>query len=155
MGFVFSGSENDKIAEDRKYGLVLKFTNQRPPITVLRANIIKFWGFTKVPMISFMYRYHVLLHVANERDYFHVGRKGCCGLPIWTFQLVHGFQRQEWAFNCGTMVLSPQPSADDVSTRYVTDIGNKMRQNSRDWQCHALSDRSHHGQNLCGDKPFA
>ncbi|KAK1549214.1 hypothetical protein Q3G72_014050 [Acer saccharum] len=61
----------DKAVEDLKHALVLKFLSSRPLIDVLRVQIIKTWGFSKVPMISFMDNHHVLLHLANEKDYIH------------------------------------------------------------------------------------
>ncbi|KAK3188863.1 hypothetical protein Dsin_028424 [Dipteronia sinensis] len=71
LGFVFSDVEMERAAEDLKYALVLKFLSSRPSIDVLRVQIIKTWGFSDVPMISFMDDRHVLLHLANKKDYIH------------------------------------------------------------------------------------
>ncbi|KAK3184522.1 hypothetical protein Dsin_031808 [Dipteronia sinensis] len=80
LGFVFSDAEMERAAEDLKYALVLKFLSSRPSIDVLRVQIIKTWGFSDVPMISFMDDLHVLLHLANEKDYIHAwAREGRVG----------------------------------------------------------------------------
>lgn len=71
LGFVFSDVEMDRVAEDLKFTLILKFLSSRPSIDVLQCQIIKTWGFSEVPMISFMDDFHVLLHLANEKDYLH------------------------------------------------------------------------------------
>ncbi|KAF5445102.1 hypothetical protein F2P56_034180 [Juglans regia] len=61
----------ERAAKDLKFALVLKFLFARPSIDVLRRQIIQSWGLSEVPMISFMDNYHVLLHLANEKDYVH------------------------------------------------------------------------------------
>lgn len=71
LGFVFFDMEMARVDVDLKFALVLKFTSTRPSIDVLILNIIIAWGFTEVPMVSFMVDYHVLLHLANEKDYVH------------------------------------------------------------------------------------
>lgn len=71
LGFVFTDAEIDRVADDLKFVLVLKFLSARPSIDVLRRHIIKSWGFVEVPMISFMDDFHVLLHLATEKDYLH------------------------------------------------------------------------------------
>ncbi|XP_042958005.1 uncharacterized protein LOC122293494 [Carya illinoinensis] len=71
LGFVFSEVEISRVAKELKYALVLKFFSKRPSIDVLRRQIIKSWGFSEVPIISFMDELHVLLHLANEKDYLH------------------------------------------------------------------------------------
>lgn len=68
---MFFDVEMDRAAEDLKFALVLKFLSKRPSIDVLRLKIIKMWGFSEVPMISFMDDYHVWLHLANEKDCLH------------------------------------------------------------------------------------
>lgn len=57
--------------DDLKFVLILKFLSHRPSIDVLCRIIIKMWGFLVVMMISFMGKFHVLLHLANEKDYLH------------------------------------------------------------------------------------
>ncbi|KAI9185127.1 hypothetical protein LWI28_004452 [Acer negundo] len=69
LGFVFSDVEMERATEDLKHALMLKFLTSRPSIDVLRVQIIKTWGFSEVPMISFIDNHHVLLHLANEKDY--------------------------------------------------------------------------------------
>lgn len=71
LGFVFSDIEMDRAAKDLKFALVLKFLLTRPSIDVLRLKIFKTWGFSEVPMISFMDEYNVLLNLANEKYYLH------------------------------------------------------------------------------------
>lgn len=71
LGFVISKVEVDKTTEDLCFSLVLKFTTWRPSIDIVWKQIIKTWGFLEMPMINFMDNYHVLLHLANERDYVH------------------------------------------------------------------------------------
>ncbi|KAI9169549.1 hypothetical protein LWI28_013929 [Acer negundo] len=70
-GAVGTSVEMERAIEDLKHDLVLKFLSSRPSIDVLRVQIIKTWGFSKVPMISFMVNHHVLLHLANEKHYIH------------------------------------------------------------------------------------
>ncbi|KAI9176278.1 hypothetical protein LWI28_000684 [Acer negundo] len=71
LGFVFSDVEMERAVEDLKHTLVLKLLSSRPSIDVLRVQIIKTWGFSEVSMIIFMDNHHVLLHLANEKDYIH------------------------------------------------------------------------------------
>lgn len=61
----------DKVAEDLKFALVLKFLAKHHSIDELRLNIIKTWDFKEVPMLSFMNLFHALQHLVNERDYLH------------------------------------------------------------------------------------
>ncbi|KAI9195370.1 hypothetical protein LWI28_014229 [Acer negundo] len=61
-----------RAAKDLKHALVLKFLSSRPSIDVLGVQIIKTWGFSEVSMISFMDNHHVLLHLANKKNYVHV-----------------------------------------------------------------------------------
>lgn len=61
----------DRVAEDLRFALILKFVLAKPSIVVLRKQFIKTWGFVEVPMISFINNYHVLIHLTNENDYFH------------------------------------------------------------------------------------
>lgn len=49
----------------------LKFISKRPPIDTLKAHIIKSYNFMEVPMITFIDKFYVLLHLANKRDYLH------------------------------------------------------------------------------------
>lgn len=69
LGFVISKAEVDKTMEDLCFSLVLKFTTRRPSIDIVWKKIIKTWGFLEMPTIKFMDNYHVLLHLANEKDY--------------------------------------------------------------------------------------
>lgn len=71
LGFVFSEVEMARATEELKFALVLKFCSKRPSIDALRLQIIKTWGFCEVPMVIFMDEFHVLLHLANEKDYLH------------------------------------------------------------------------------------
>ncbi|XP_035546552.1 uncharacterized protein LOC118348611 [Juglans regia] len=108
LGFIFSDLEMEKAAEDLKFALVLKFLSSRPSIDVLRKNIIKTWGFSEVPMISFMNDFHVLLHLANEKDYLHAwAREGrvVAGVPFRLFNWSMGFDlerepsiEEQWIF---------------------------------------------------------
>lgn len=63
MGMSFIDMEREKIAEDLKFALVLKFVVHRPPIKTLRQHILRSWGFMEKPTISFMDKQHVLLHL--------------------------------------------------------------------------------------------
>ncbi|KAI9184707.1 hypothetical protein LWI28_000187 [Acer negundo] len=67
--------EMERAIEDLKLALVLKFLSSRPSIDVLRVQIIKTWGFSEVSMINFMDNNHVLLHLANEKDYILLGQE--------------------------------------------------------------------------------
>lgn len=50
---------------------MLKFLSRHPLINILQQSIIKTWGFLEVPMVDLMDNFHVLLHMANKRDYLH------------------------------------------------------------------------------------
>lgn len=61
----------EKIAEDMKFSLVLKFDVRRPPIETIRLNIFRSWGFMEKLNISFMDKQHILLHLKSKIDYMH------------------------------------------------------------------------------------
>lgn len=71
LGVVFSNAKIDRVLEDSKFALVLKFLSKRPSIDVLCLKIIQTWGFMEASMVSFMDDFHMLLHLANEKDYLH------------------------------------------------------------------------------------
>lgn len=50
LGISFSEAESEQVAEDLKFTLVLKFTVQRPPIDVIRQQIIKSLRFFTVAL---------------------------------------------------------------------------------------------------------
>ncbi|CAI9775528.1 unnamed protein product [Fraxinus pennsylvanica] len=71
MGFRFTEMEEKKLAEEFRFGLVLKFLTVRPNIDTIRLTINKTWGLREVPMVSFMDSKHVLVQLRNEVDYIH------------------------------------------------------------------------------------
>lgn len=77
LGINFFEAEMEKVVEDLKFALVLKFIVRRPPIDVICQHIIKSWKFLEVPTISSMDNHHVLLHLALERDYKRMGKSDC------------------------------------------------------------------------------
>ncbi|KAL5983360.1 hypothetical protein ACLOJK_017444 [Asimina triloba] len=58
-----------KAAEEYKFAIVMKFLRVRPPIDVIRLNVVKKWSLIETPMISFMDDFHVLIQMKNERDF--------------------------------------------------------------------------------------
>lgn len=71
LGFVFSNVEMERVVEDLKFELMLKFLSKVPFIDVLCLKMIQTWGFKEVPIVSSIDDFHVLLHLANEIDYLH------------------------------------------------------------------------------------
>lgn len=71
LGINFLKAEMEKVVEDLKFALVLKFSIWRPPIDVIGQKVIKSWDFMEVPMISFMDNHNVLMHLASKKDYLH------------------------------------------------------------------------------------
>ncbi|KAK1577801.1 hypothetical protein Q3G72_024969 [Acer saccharum] len=71
LGFIFSEMKMVKAEEDFRFALVMKFMRFRPSIDRIRLSVVKTWGLTEIPMISFMDDYHVLIHMKNERDFVH------------------------------------------------------------------------------------
>ncbi|TXG59223.1 hypothetical protein EZV62_013796 [Acer yangbiense] len=71
LGFIFSEMEMVKAEEDFRFALVMKFMRFRPSIDRIRLSVVKTWGLTEIPTISFMDDYHVLIHMKNERDFVH------------------------------------------------------------------------------------
>ncbi|KAK3219917.1 hypothetical protein Dsin_013887 [Dipteronia sinensis] len=71
LGFIFSETEMVKAEEDFRFALVMKFMRYRPSIDKIRLSVVKTWGLTEIPTISFMDDYHVLIHMKNERDFVH------------------------------------------------------------------------------------
>lgn len=72
LGVSFSDMEIEKIVEDVKYALALKFVVHRPSIELLRQHIFTLWGFLKKPnVLCSMYNKHVLLQLMLKRDYMH------------------------------------------------------------------------------------
>lgn len=70
-GFIFLEHEMSKAAEDFRFTLVLKFLRSCPSINLIRTTIIKTWGLTKIPTMSFMDCFHVLIQMQNEKDFIH------------------------------------------------------------------------------------
>ncbi|CAI9760128.1 unnamed protein product [Fraxinus pennsylvanica] len=71
MGFRFTEMEEKKLAEEFRFGLVLKFLTVRPNIDTIRLTINKTWGLREMPVVSFMDSKHVLFQLRNEIDYIH------------------------------------------------------------------------------------
>lgn len=77
QGFIFSDAEMNRAAEDLRFDLMLKFLKFRPSIDKIRIEVVKTWGFSKIPMISIMDDYHVLVQLRNERVLVHgLAREG-------------------------------------------------------------------------------
>ncbi|XP_042959294.1 uncharacterized protein LOC122294521 [Carya illinoinensis] len=98
MGFVFSELEMTKAADEFRYALVMKFMKSRPSIDKIRLTVVKTWGLTEVPTISFMDEFHVLIHMKNERDFVHGwAREGRTmeGLPFRLFKWTKDFDVQK------------------------------------------------------------
>ncbi|KAK0595455.1 hypothetical protein LWI29_006801 [Acer saccharum] len=71
LGFIFSEMKMVKVEEDFRFALVMKFMRFRPSIDRIRLSVVKTWGLTEIPTISFMDDYHVLIHMKNEQDFVH------------------------------------------------------------------------------------
>lgn len=71
QGFIFSKTKMTKVEEEFHFALVMKFRCYRPSIDKIRVSIVKTWELTKIPTISVMDDYHVLIHMNNERDFVH------------------------------------------------------------------------------------
>lgn len=71
LGFGFSNVEMERVVEDLKFELMMKFLSKRPSIDVLCLKMIQMWVFKEVPIVSSIDDFHVLLHLASEIDYLH------------------------------------------------------------------------------------
>lgn len=87
LGFVFSDAKMECATKELKFALVLKFIALHPSIHVLSNQTIKTWGFSEVPMISFMDDHHVLLHLSNEKDYVHAWAREGASMAGYNFRI--------------------------------------------------------------------
>lgn len=91
MEISFIDTNMEKVDEDVKLALILKFSVRRPPIDLMWLHINMSWGFLDSLIVNFMDKQPVLLDLASEKDYLHAwAREGrmvarCCfSLFNWT-----------------------------------------------------------------------
>ncbi|TXG69366.1 hypothetical protein EZV62_004301 [Acer yangbiense] len=111
LGFIFSEMEMVKAEEDFRFALVMKFMRFRPSIDRIRLSVVKTWGLTEIPTISFMDDYHVLIHMKNERDFVHgwTREASCFGRYLGTDNATINRTRASGARICVEVDLTMEP----------------------------------------------
>lgn len=87
---MISNTKIDKAAKDMRHALVLQFLSKRPPINILRTQIIKTWKFTVslrlVSWIDFMFS-----SISRMKRLFAYMGEGRTVVAIYQFKLFNLF----------------------------------------------------------------
>lgn len=128
MGFIFSDAKIDHAVDKFKFKLVLKFLSKRPPIDTLRTQIIKSLGFREVHIISFMDKFHILLHLTNEKNICKhgLGKGEWLGADNFNFLTSWWISTLKGAIGSGPLNFSSSITFDDVPHGLPSTIGYKI-----------------------------